>query len=66
MVKRQQKIMDPVVPDQAGRQMPVDPFGTNAPVEQKIRLRAYAIYEQRGRTDGHALEHWLQAERELN
>ncbi len=63
--ERQQRIVDPVLSDQAGRQMPVDPLGTNAPVEVKIRLRAYEIYEQRGRTDGQALEHWLQAEREV-
>ncbi len=63
--ERQQRIVDPVLSDQAGRGMPVDPLGTNAPFEDKIRLRAYEIYEQRGRTDGQALEHWLQAEREL-
>ncbi len=33
--------------------------------QQKIRERAYQLYEQRGRRDGHALEDWLQAEREL-
>jgi hypothetical protein len=28
-----------------------------------IRQRAYELYERRGRTDGHALDDWLQAER---
>jgi len=34
-------------------------------VEHEIRLRAYDLYEQRGRADGHALEDWLQAEAEI-
>ena len=33
--------------------------------EEKIRLRAYELYEQRGRIDGHALDDWLQAETEV-
>jgi hypothetical protein len=30
-----------------------------------IAERAYAIYEERGRADGHDREDWLRAEREL-
>jgi hypothetical protein len=30
-----------------------------------ISERAYAIWEQQGRPDGQALDHWLQAEAEL-
>ncbi len=63
---RYEKITDPVVADQAGRQMQIDPLGSNAPVEQQIRLRAYQIFEQRGRKEGHALDDWLQAERQVN
>jgi hypothetical protein len=33
--------------------------------EERIRVRAYELYEKRGRRDGHALEDWLQAEAEL-
>lgn len=32
--------------------------------EEEIRQRAYALYEARGRGDGHDLEDWLQAETE--
>ena len=32
------------------------------PIEQQIQQRAYKLYEQRGRTDGHDLDDWLQAE----
>jgi len=34
-------------------------------IEERIRLRAYELYEQRGGRDGHAVEDWLQAEAEL-
>jgi Protein of unknown function (DUF2934) len=33
--------------------------------EQRIRVRAYAIWEGEGRHDGQAEEHWRQAEREI-
>ncbi len=35
-------------------------------LEGRIRLRAYQLYEQRGRRDGHALDDWLEAEAELS
>jgi hypothetical protein len=59
------KNADPVLPDQSGRLMLVDPFGTNAPEDETVRRRAYEIYEQSGREDGHDLEHWLKAECEV-
>jgi hypothetical protein len=34
-------------------------------IEERIRLRAYEFFEQRGRRNGHALEDWLRAEAEL-
>lgn len=36
------------------------------PEEDEIRLRAYELYEQRGRENGHDMEDWLQAEVELS
>lgn len=33
--------------------------------EEYVRLRAYQIYERRGRQDGHDIEDWLQAEAEI-
>ena len=38
---------------------------TQAELAAEIRCRAYKLYEQRGRADGHALEDWLQAEADL-
>ncbi len=34
--------------------------------EDKIRLRAYELFESRGREHGHDLDDWLQAEQEIN
>jgi hypothetical protein len=34
-------------------------------LEERIRVRAYQLYEQRGKREGHALDDWLQAEAEL-
>ena len=38
---------------------------TDRKIEEQIRQRAYVLYEGRGRTDGRALDDWLQAEREV-
>jgi hypothetical protein len=32
---------------------------------EEIAARAYEIYEREGRSDGRAMDHWLQAENEL-
>jgi hypothetical protein len=37
----------------------------SAELNDRIRCRAYELYEQRGREDGHDLEDWLRAESEL-
>lgn len=34
-------------------------------LEKKIRLRARQLYEERGQTDGKALEDWVKAESEI-
>ena len=35
------------------------------PIERQIQQRAYELYEQRGKTEGHELDDWLQAECEI-
>ena len=35
-------------------------------LQDQIRARAFQLYEQRGRDDGHHLDDWLQAEAELS
>lgn len=34
-------------------------------LQARIAQRAYELYEQGGCCDGHNLDHWLQAEREI-
>jgi hypothetical protein len=34
-------------------------------IDERIRRRAYELYEERGRVDGFALDDWLQAEAEI-
>ncbi len=61
--KGTRKKTDPVVSDQGGRLMQVDPHHSpNAPREEAVRRKAYELYEVRGKTDGHDLEDWLKAE----
>jgi hypothetical protein len=37
----------------------------NSPREPEIAARAYELYLERGCTDGHDLEDWFEAERDL-
>ncbi len=46
-----------------GPRSPKPDLPSNA--EERIRRRAYELYEQRGRLDGFALDDWLLAEREI-
>jgi hypothetical protein len=45
----------------------IDSRSSASPVEiqERIRLRAYELYEQRGRIDGFSEEDWAQAEQEV-
>lgn len=38
---------------------------TDRPTQEEIARRAREIYEHEGRPEGHSLEHWMRAEREL-
>ncbi len=39
--------------------LPIEDF------EQRIRNRAYELYEARGQEDGHAVDDWLRAEEQI-
>jgi hypothetical protein len=39
--------------------------GHSQDLRARISERAYALYEENGRVDGHALEHWVEAERQV-
>jgi hypothetical protein len=47
--------------------LPIETRATESPAEiqEQVSRRAFELYEQRGREDGHDLEHGLQAESEL-
>jgi hypothetical protein len=38
---------------------------SSSELHEQIRRRAYELYEQRGREDGHDLDDWCQAESEV-
>jgi len=42
-----------------------DSAANQALLEEQIRFRAYQLFEQRGKTHGHAHEDWVRAEAEL-
>ena len=44
---------------------PLDANNQHSQDDEVIRLTAYAIYEARGRADGHALDDWLQAQAQI-
>lgn len=44
---------------------PAQTAAGGAPPPEKIAARAYEIWQATGRPDGHDMDHWLQAEREL-
>lgn len=46
--------------------MPIDPVDPiHASREELVRRKAYNLYEQRGKTEGRAIEDWLQAESQI-
>jgi hypothetical protein len=47
------------------RQPRVTKTAQSTDIEDRIRHRAYQLYEQRGSVDGFALDDWLQAEAEV-
>ena len=41
------------------------PLNPEQSVEEAVRVRAYAIYEERGTSEGSAVDNWLLAEAEV-
>jgi hypothetical protein len=39
--------------------------GSTSDLQEQIRRRAFELYEERGRDDGHDVADWLQAESEV-
>jgi len=53
------------MPAETGRKPPTTAGAETQSLEEQIRRRAYELYEEHGREDGHELDHWLQAEEEI-
>jgi len=51
--------------DNTRKKPPTTAQGEPRNLEQQIRHRAYELYEERGREDGHELDDWLRAENEI-
>jgi Protein of unknown function (DUF2934) len=45
--------------------MPLGPNQPDAKIEEKIRQRAYELYQQRGAGKGNPTDDWLQAKKEI-
>ncbi len=48
---------------QSMQQRPVD--GQDSKIQEKIKLRAYELFQSRGAVDGHHQDDWYQAEKEI-
>lgn len=72
MAKTQKRIGDdrptvePRTQSNAGAPQSAGDTTAAAPDRDRIAARAYELYLERGRSDGAALDDWLNAERELN
>jgi len=55
----------PVISSSRVTAAPVQQVSFSTDRQQAVRLRAYAIYEQRGRQHGRDLDDWLIAEAEV-
>jgi len=53
------------MPAETGRKPQTTAGAETQSLEEQIRRRAYELYEEHGRQDGHELDHWLQAEEEI-
>ena len=56
--------MKHAIPTATPRQTPTQVTKSTPDVQEQIRHRAYDLYEQRGRAEGHELDDWLHAESE--
>ncbi len=48
-----------------GKKPPLTADSEPQNLQEEIRLRAYELYEERGREDGRDVDDWLQAEEEI-
>ena len=67
VVRPTQRAMRNPVESQSNEHTDTDqPDGQARNFHARISKRAYALYEEHGREDGHALDDWLEAERQVS
>ena len=64
MVKPARRKTAEAVPTAVGRSSKSPQNRSGPATNRDIARRAYELYEERGREHGHAIDDWLQAERE--
>ena len=57
--------MKHALPTATPRQTPTQVTKSTPDLQEQIRRRAYDLYEQPGRDQGHELDDWVQAESEV-
>jgi hypothetical protein len=62
---REKQVNSNITPTRTARVEAIDGLSASAHLEKIIRRRAYELYEERGRGDGHAEQDWLLAEAEV-
>lgn len=62
---RQQAPKTPQANTNENAPSPETDVNSQTPVEERIRMRAYELYEQRGGVEGDAESDWYQAETEI-
>jgi hypothetical protein len=61
----QRTARNPVASRSTENTSPHQPDRQSQDIHMRISDRAYALFEVRGRNDGHALEDWLEAEQQV-
>ena len=61
----QRATQNPIESRNNGNTSAHQPDGQFQDGHMRISERAYALFEERGRNDGHAVEDWLEAERQV-
>jgi Protein of unknown function (DUF2934) len=56
---------DPVLPDQSGHSMRIDPQNDELERIEEVRQRAHQLHEARGGQRGHVVDDWLADEAQI-
>jgi hypothetical protein len=63
--RQPEELRDALPPEPEGSPQQAGDTTVSAPDRDRVAMRAYELYLERGGSDGRALDDWLSAEREL-